>query len=309
MKEVVILTGPTGAGKTEASVILAGKINAEIISADSMQVYRGMDIGTAKPSPELRARVRHHLIDICEPLEEFSAGRFREECRKIIESLHRKEIIPLIVGGTGLYIRSITRGLFNAPSADWELRERLLRMEKERKGSLYEYLRELDPDAAMRIMPSDIRRIIRAIEVILKTQKKITELQRSLTEPLPYRYIKIGIKRERKELYRMIEDRVDEMVRRGLFDEAESIWRMNPSRTVMQAIGYKEIFAYLRGEIKKEEAVRLIKKRTKLYAKRQFTWFKKEEGIHWMDVTGIYSPEIIAERIHALYMEMKGKET
>ncbi len=309
MKEVVILLGPTCVGKTEASVILAEKMGAEIISADSMLVYRGMDIGTAKPSRELRARIKHHLIDICEPVEEFSAGRFREECRKIIEASHRKEIIPLIVGGTGLYIRSLTKGLFNAPSADWDLRERLLKIEKERKGSLYEYLRESDPVAAMRIMPSDIRRIIRAIEVFLKTQKKITELQRSLTEPLPYRYIKIGIKRERKELYRMIEERIDNMVSKGLFDEAESIWKMNPSRTVMQAIGYKEIFAYLRREIEKEEAVRLIKKRTKLYAKRQFTWFKKEEGIHWIDVTGIYSPEIIAEKIHALYKKIKSEES
>lgn len=297
MNKVIILLGPTGVGKTGASILLAKSLNTEIISADSMQIYRHMDIGTAKPSEEDRKGVIHHMIDIIEPCEEFSTGRYVETVIPIIEDIHRRGKIPLIVGGTGLYIRSMTRGLFKGPSADWLLRERLLEMEEKEKGSLYRYLKELDFEAAERIMPSDTRRVVRAIEVCLKTKREITDLQRKFTEPLPYEFILIGLKRDRKELYRLIEERVDRMVSSGLIEEVRGLLNMNPSKTALQAIGYKEMISYLRGEVDLNEAIRLIKKRTKAYSKRQFTWFKKEQGIKWIDITGLYTPSEIYKAI------------
>jgi tRNA dimethylallyltransferase len=290
MNKVIILLGPTGVGKTAASIILAKELGTEIISADSMQIYRHMNIGTAKPSEEERSGIIHHMIDIIDPSEEFSTGRYIEMVRPIIEDLLNRKKVPLIVGGTGLYIRAMTRGLFKGPSADWSLREHLLSIEKRERGFLYAYLRELDSEAVKKIMPSDTRRLVRAIEVCLKTEEGITNLQKRLTEPLPYEFILIGLKRDRRELYRLIEGRVERMLSSGLIDEVKKVLQMNPGKTAMQAIGYKEISLYLRGDITLEEAVRLIKKRTKAYAKRQFTWFKKEEGIIWIDVTGLFSP-------------------
>lgn len=285
--KVIILLGPTGVGKTGASILLAKHLNTDIISADSMQIYRHMDIGTAKPSITEREGIIHHMIDIIEPSEEFSVGRYIEMVVPIIEDLLKMGKTPLIVGGTGLYIRAMTRGLFKGPSADWSLRKKLIEMEEREKGSLYRYLKELDSGATERIMPSDTRRIIRAIEVCLKTKTGITEFQKRFTEPLPYDFVLIGLKRERKELYSLIEERVDRMISSGLLDEVKRIMGMNPGKTALQAIGYKEMIAYLRGEITFDDAIRLIKKRTKAYAKRQFTWFKKEEGIRWIDITGL----------------------
>jgi tRNA dimethylallyltransferase len=300
IKPVIILLGPTCVGKTEVSISLALRLETEIISADSMQIYRGMDIGTAKPSLELRRLVPHHMIDICDPSEEYSTGRYLEDAKKIIERLHEDGKTPLIVGGTGLYIRAMTRGLFSAPSADWRLREELNRLEDERPGYLYEYLKDLDPEAASKIMPKDRRRLIRAIEVCLKAGRGISELQKTGTQPLPYKFIKIGLTRDRKELYRLIEERVDRMIKDGLVEEVRRIMNMGPSRTVLQAIGYKELTGYLRGEASLEDAIRLIKKRTKLYAKRQFTWFKKEPEIKWFNLTGRKPEEIVEEVIEYL---------
>ncbi len=312
MNKVIIILGPTGAGKTGVSILLAKKLNTEIISADSMQIYRHMDIGTAKPTPEERAMVKHHMIDIVDPWESYSAGRYITAIAPIIEGLHKTKKIPIVVGGTGLYIKAMTRGIFSGPSADWTLREELLSMEKEEKSSLCNYLKKLDPEAAEKITPNDTRRIVRALEVCLKTNKSMSEIQKKLTQPLPYEFIKIGLSRERKELYRMIEKRVDKMVENGLIAEVNQVIelikdtetrRRRDTNTFsaspvhpftgsplpsMQAIGYKEIAMYLHGKITLEETIRLIKRGTKRYAKRQFTWFRKEEGIHWVDITGIY---------------------
>jgi tRNA dimethylallyltransferase len=287
MNKVIILLGPTGVGKTGASILLAKALNTEIISADSMQIYRHMDIGTAKPSKKERAIVKHHMIDIVEPWESFSAGKYIEAVAPIIEGLLDKGKTPIVVGGTGLYIKAMTRGIFSGPSADWTLREELLSIENEEKGSLYNYLKELDPEAAEKITSNDKRRIIRALEVCLKTKKRLSEIQKKLTRPLLYEFIKIGLTRDRKELYRMIEERVDAMMDAGIVEEVKNTLEMNPDRTPMQAIGYKEVAMYLQGEITLDEAVRLIKRVTKRYAKRQFTWFRKEEDIHWVDITGI----------------------
>jgi len=290
---VLILLGPTGVGKTGASLLLAQALGTEIISADSMQVYRHMDIGTAKPSPEERALVRHHMIDIVEPSGYFSAGEYLESVAPIITGLQSEGKVPLVVGGTGLYIKAMTRGIFSGPSADWGLRERLLSLEAEQSGALYARLLRLDPVAASRIMPTDTRRVVRALEVCLKTEQGISELQKGSTTPLPCEFVKIGLSRERQELYRLIEKRVDGMVSGGLVEEVESLLRRAPGKTALQAIGYKEIAAYFRGEYSLEEAVALIKKRTRNYAKRQFTWFRAEAGIRWFDITGLTAPEEI----------------
>lgn len=323
MNKVIILLGPTGVGKTGASILLARELKTEIISADSMQIYRHMDIGTAKPAPEERALIRHHMIDIADPWEAFSTGKYIAAVVPVIEQLHRNGKIPIVAGGTGLYIKAMTRGIFSGPSADWELRQEFISMEKDEQGSLYNYLKELDPEAALKITPKDIRRIIRAIEVCLKSNIRISDMQKNLTQPLPYEFIKIGITRDRKELYRMIEDRVDGMIKAGMIEEVKKLMHLrNEQRTgnmlsilndensvthplphgpypfpSMQAIGYKEIAMCLHGEISLDEAVMLIKRDTKRYAKRQFTWFRKEEHIQWIDITGVQDSNEVFIRV------------
>jgi len=288
MKKVIVLLGPTGVGKTGASILLAQELDTEIISADSMQIYRGMDIGTAKPSKRELSLVKHNMIDIVGPTESYSAGQYIDVATKIIEGLHNKGRIPIVVGGTGLYIKAMTRGLFSGPSADRGLRDELLSLEESSAGSLYAYLVRLDAETAGKIQENDIRRIVRALEVCLKSREKISVLREKLTNPLPYEFIKIGLTRERKELYRIIDERVEKMFEAGFMEEAETILGKSPDRTAMQAIGYKELAMYLNKEIDKDEAIRLIRRNTRRYAKRQFTWFKKEEDIIWVDVTGIY---------------------
>lgn len=307
MNKVIILLGPTCSGKTGAAILLARALNTEIISADSMQIYRRMDIGTAKPSKkELRA-VPHHLIDIIEPHEEFSAGRFLEEAVPVIKRLHGENKIPLVVGGTGLYIKAMTRGLFSAPSADDELRGELLGLEERGGLELRALLKELDPEAAALIAPADKRRILRALEVCIKSGKSFSGMKKALTAPLPYEFIKIGISRSRPELYALIEKRVDEMLRRGLAREVKRILAAateKPSKTAMQAIGYKEIASYLKGLYTSDEAERLIKRNTRRYAKRQFTWFKKEEAVHWVDASGLDNPQQIFELVKERLSEL-----
>lgn len=310
VKNVYILLGPTGVGKTALSLLLARTLNTEIISADSMQIYRHMDIGTAKPSKEERQAVRHHMIDIVDPWESFSTGEYVTRVVPVIEGLHNQGKIPLVVGGTGLYIRAMTRGIFSGPSADWDLRNELLGKEEADKGSLYEDLTALDPLAASRIMRADTRRVVRALEVCLKSEQKMSDLHRLLTRSLPYEFLKAGITRDRKELYRMIEQRVDRMMAEGLLDEVRGIVSLIgqhgnslplESFPAMQAIGYKELVVHLAGNATLDEAVRLVKKRSKLYAKRQFTWFRREPDITWVDVTGLRDPNEIFEKVSQVF--------
>lgn len=313
-KTVIVLLGPTGIGKTKVSLLLAQHLGTEIISADSMQIYRHMDIGTAKPSRGERAAVRHHVIDMVEPWQQYSTGEYIGDVVPVIDTLHGRGQIPLVVGGTGLYIRAMTRGIFSGPSADWDLRSDLLEVEQASPGSLYNRLRSLDPEAAERISPADIRRIVRALEVCLKADSRMSEMHREQTRPLPYRFVKIGLTRQRVELYRDIDERVDAMIAGGLVAEVSALSGLigrhfsetdptvpSPGRTPplpsMQAIGYKEIASYLAGQSSLEEAIRLIKKRSRNYAKRQFTWFRKEPRISWVDVTGIREPGPVVGKI------------
>ncbi len=293
MNKVLILLGPTGVGKTGASILLAEKLDTEIISADSMQIYRNMDIGTAKPAKEELKAVRHHMIDIIPPTESYSVGQYIQTVIPVIDRLQGEGRIPVIVGGTGLYIKAVTRGIFSGPSADWTLRDELLSAEQAEKGYLFAYIQEIDPEASKKIDRNDIRRIVRAIEVCLKSREKISLLQKRFTRPILSEFIKIGLTRERRELYDIIEKRVDGMIQVGLQEETENILKMNPEKTPLQAIGYKEIAMYLDGKITMEEAVTLVKRNSRRYAKRQFTWFRKEEAIKWIDVTGIHDSTTI----------------
>ena len=294
---VIILLGPTGVGKTGVSLILAKTLHTEIISADSMLLYRNMDIATAKPTEEELKSVPHHLINILEPHQSFSAGKFREMALTVIEELQKKNKIPLIVGGTGLYIRTLTQGLFAGPQADWNFRQELLDQEQHKgEGYLYKRLMEIDPQAAQTIHPSDQRRIVRALEIRIKADKNLTEIHLE-TRPAPFEFIKIGLMRDRKELYQIIDTRVDTMIKQGLIEETEKLLSMKVSDTAMQALGYKEINRFLHQECTLDEAVTMLKTRTRNYAKRQLTWFKKEPHIQWVDITGLYDSHKIFHKI------------
>ncbi len=301
---VLILLGPTAVGKTEISIFLAKLLKTEIISSDSMQIYKYMDIGTAKPSSQERTKVPHHMIDVVEPWEYFSTGDYIERVKTIIENLLRENKIPLVVGGTGLYLRAMTEGIFEGADADWTLRKELIEKEKKSPGNLYQLLKEVDPQAALRINPKDLRRTIRALEVFFKENKSISDIQKKLTKPLPWEFLKIGITRDRKELYHRIEKRVNSMIKLGLIEEVRKILNLIKKHhrgikpiPSLQAIGYKEIAGYLSDLHSFDEAIRLIKKRTKNYAKRQFTWFKREKDILWIDITDRGDYEKIAEEI------------
>lgn len=282
---LVIILGPTAVGKSELALELAQKFSFEIINADSMQLYRGMDIGSAKPSLKERSLVTHHLIDIKDPDEEFSAAQFKNEARNIIFSLTQEGKWALVVGGTGFYLKALIKGLFPAPSADLKLR-RKLREKGEAKGKwyLYQELEKVDPEAASKIHPNDDFRIIRALEVFYLTGKPISQQQKKHQfKHSPFIVLKIGLMRDRKEIYHRIEQRVDKMIKSGLVEEVKQLSKRGYPLTIkpFQSLGYKQILNYLQGDLSLDEAVSLIKRNTKRYAKRQLTWFRKDPEIKW----------------------------
>lgn len=318
MHPITIICGPTAVGKTNVSIRLAQVLNTDIISADSMQVYRYMDIGTAKPSTYEQSLVPHHMIDVVEPWEYFSAGAYLEMVIPIIEDLINRQRIPIITGGTGLYMKAITRGLFKGPPAVKEIRQRLIESEKGSPGILYNRLSDIDPSTASRIEPNDLRRIIRALEVWEVTKMPIGNLQKHETKALPYRFIKIGLMRDRKELYGLIDQRVDMMINQGLIDEVENvcdlILKTQPSDnhlehllsfTSMQAIGYKEIVQYNFSDKKDfDSVIQKIKQRTRNYAKRQMTWFRGEPDITWFDLSKNDEDEVIRQIQWMIHQEL-----
>jgi len=289
MDNVVVIFGPTASGKTGLSIELAKDVNGEIISADSMQIYKFMDIGTAKPDEEERQGIKHYLMDEVYPDEEFSVARFQQLAYKYIDEILRKGKVPIVVGGTGLYINSLLYNInFSETVSDWELRERLKR-EAEEKGNNYihDMLKQIDPEAAAKIHPNDVKRVIRAIEVYEHTRKTISYHQKvSRLEPPKYNYIKIGLRMDRQQLYERINERVDLMVEKGLVKEVERLVDLgyDKNSVAMQGLGYKEILSYLRGESSWEETIDILKRDTRRYAKRQITWFKRIENVYWVDV-------------------------
>lgn len=290
--KIVVITGPTATGKTRLGVMLARELGGEVVSADSMQLYRGMDIGTAKPTPAEMQGVPHHLIDVAEPWEGWSAAKFVEAARAACLDIISRGRLPIVVGGTGLYIDSLVQGRsFGAVDETGETRRELEERYDEIGGAaMLRELAQLDPERAAKLSPNDKKRVVRAYEVYLLTGRTITELDRESREREPEfdaRYIILGWA-SRDELYRRIDARVDEMVAQGLFEEVEALLAegLGPDTTAMQAIGYKEAAEALRGECSRDEAIEKIKRETRRYAKRQLTWLRRREGALRIDWEG-----------------------
>lgn len=300
-KPILIIAGPTAVGKTDASILLARDQGAEIVSADSMQIYRGMDIGTAKPTAEQRKLVYHHLIDVADPAQPYSVGDYYRDARAAIDAILGSGGTPIVVGGTGLYVRALMRGLFHGPPRDLELREQLLLKETEYgDGALYADLVRLDPEAAIKIHPNDLRRTVRALEVFYLKDRKLSDLHREHAfKDTPYRFTLVFLARSRSELYPRIEQRVDRMIAEGLEDEVKGLMLNGCSRDLvsMQALGYSHFFDHFSNKATLDETVALLKRDTKRFAKRQFTWFRREPDARWVDITGLQEPAEIAARI------------
>jgi tRNA dimethylallyltransferase len=296
---LVLLIGCTASGKSDVGIQLAGLLGAEIVSADSMMVYRRMDIGTAKPSPQQRAAVAHHLIDIVEPDQPFSVAQYVEQADEVITGLRAGGRRPLVVGGTALYLKSLTEGLFPGPSADLEFRRKLRdRAQREGVPALHAELAVVDPDAAARIHPNDLRRIERALEVYSLSGKPISVLQQQWGQTRRYDCRFVGIRREVDDLNHRINRRVKQMIDDGLVDEVR--WLLAEpaplSREARQALGYAQIIDHLEGRCDLEEAVEQIKILTRRFGKGQRTWFRRFEGVEWLDVEPDESPVSIAGR-------------
>ena len=287
-KPLIVLTGPTAVGKTSLSISLAKAVNGEIISADSMQVYKGMDIGSAKIRKEEMQGVTHYLVDILEPEEEFHIVKFQELAKAALEEIYAKGKIPILVGGTGFYIQAVTRDIdFTQAEQETSYREELEQFAKEKGAEyLHEKLREVDSKSAENIHANNVKRVIRALEFYHQNGTPISEHneeQKQQTSPYNLAYFVLTAPRE--ILYERIDRRVDQMMEEGLLEEVKSLRERGCHRGMvsMQGLGYKEILAYLEGEYPLEEAVRILKRDTRHFAKRQLTWFRREQDVIWVD--------------------------
>lgn len=301
---LLVICGPTASGKTRLALELAATLPIEIISADSRQIYRGMDIGTAKATPEERAFVPHHLLDVVAPDEPFSAADFMRLGREAITGIHQRGKLAVVVGGTGLYLDALTRGLVVAPGEDPLLRQELMKLETEQgEGTLHRRLQKIDPEAARRLKPRDQQRIIRALEVFALTGETLSALQEQHAfADGPYEVISIGLEVERSSLYRRIDERAAMMFASGLLEEAQSLLEQGFSRELkaLQTIGYREAISYLCGEISLAAALAHTQQESRRYAKRQMTWFRKNNSIIMVDSLAEFAKiRSIATRLYA----------
>jgi len=292
LKKVIVLGGPTATGKTEMAVELALLVDGEVISADSAQVYRYMNIGTAKPTLEEQRGIPHHMIDIVYPDEEFSVARYKAMAEDTIKNILSRGKVPIVAGGTGLYISSLVYNIqFSDTISDWGFRERMKTLaEQYGPEYLHDRLREIDPESARRIHPNNVKRVIRALEVFETTGRTITEHQaEARKEPPKFDYLVFGLIMDRQKLYERIDKRADLMMEKGLADEVAEILNMGYSRDLvsLQALGYKEIAAAISGECTMEEAVDRIKLGTRHLAKRQITWFRSMDSLKWLDTQAL----------------------
>ena len=300
-KPVVAIVGPTAIGKSRIGIEVAKILKTEILTADSRQVYREMNIGTDKPTLDEQQGIPHRLIDLVDPDQSFNVGDFRHHASQEISRLHRQSLLPLVIGGTGLYIRALLRGLCPGPPANWVIRNELAQEAKTQgPGFLYEKLQQVDPDLAQRLHPNDQPKIQRALEVyrILGTPLSVAHQQHRF-EDTPYPSLLIGLTMDRQALYRRIETRVEWEIHKGLVQETQSLMEQGYHRELgsMKGLGYRQFSGYLAGEYSYKEAVRLLKRDTRHFAKRQMTWFQKEPGIHWITLEESDIPDRAATKI------------
>jgi tRNA dimethylallyltransferase len=295
------LSGAKAVGKSGVGLALARRLGAEIISLDSMAIYRGMDVGTAKPTTAQRATVRHHLVDIVDPADEYSVAQYVDAAAESVADVRARGQKVLFVGGTPLYLKSLLRGLFDGPPANWEVREQIeAELANVGQAALHERLTQVDPVAASAIHPHDTRRMIRALEVFRATGEPISHQQLTFEEGRPANECRVFVlRRERAELHRRIERRVETMIGSGLIDEVRRLTADGHvlGRTASQAVGYREVLSFLAGEYGRDEMVERIKVRTRRFAKRQGTWFRSLSECRFIDVAGKVDPDAVAEQI------------
>jgi len=299
LKKILFLVGPTAVGKTDVALELSKEIELEVISSDSMQVYKELNIASCKPSKNITQKLPHHLINVVSVRDEYNVADFRKMAIKSIRQIHKKNKIPLIVGGSGLYVSTILDGIFSGAKKNIALRKKLKKQaEKFGNQFLYSRLKKVDPAAAKKIHPHDLKRIIRGLEVFEMTQKPISVLQKKRKGIWGKFDIRIfGLMRERQQLYNRIDERVDEMLKKGLLKEIKSILANPISLTASYCLAVKEISGFLKGQYGLDEARRLIKQNSRRYAKRQLTWFRKDKRINWIEIKDNASPKGIAKKI------------
>ncbi len=302
MEQVPVIVGPTGVGKTRLSLLIAEKLPVEIISADSRQIYRYMDIGTAKVEKSIREQIPHHFIDICNPDEYYSAGMFGQQARKVALEILERQRLPLIVGGSGFYIRALLDGIFELQIKDEQVRQQLeARLEKEGLPELYRQLQQVDPDYAKKISANDRQRILRSLEVYQITGKPFSYWHTLPPKPAPFKPLIYGLTAERSILYDRINRRVEQMMAQGLVEEVQRILDMgySPELNALNTVGYKEVVAFLQNRLDRSTMIEKIKQNSRRYAKRQLTWFRADQRIQWFDV----NEEADLERIAALILK------
>lgn len=296
-ESLLTIVGPTAVGKTALSLTLAERWDAEIISADSRQIYNELTIGTAKPSLEERQRVPHHFIDERSIFDTpYSAGQFADEARARIRDIRSRGKRPLIVGGSTLYIHALQYGLADVPDVSDEVRDEVeQRLAEEGADALYEELQDVDPTQAAKMDPTKTQRLVRALEVYHGTGRPLTYYHEQQSAP-PFEYRTVVLNRDRQKLYRRIERRVDHMLDRGLLDEVAALLEdgVDPTRQPLRTIGYREPIQYMRGDIKQEEMVRLVKRNSRRYAKRQLTWFRRYDEYAWIDIDDVSTEKLVA---------------
>ena len=285
--QVLAIVGPTASGKTALSILLAEKLHGEIISADSRQIYKLLTIGTAKPTSEDFHRVPHHFIDVLDPDQEYNAAEYGQQARSKIEELLEKGTQPIIVGGSGLYVRAIIDGFFNGPGKYPEIREQL-ELDAKKFGAeiLFEKLKRIDPVSAAKMDPSKVRRVVRALEVYYTTGKPISDLHSTQETRASFEVLQYALEWERKTLYDRINHRIDQMMEKGLVEEVRELKTRGymSDLNALNTVGYKETFDFIEGKLTKEEMVRLIKQNSRRFAKRQLTWFRADKRIRWISV-------------------------
>ncbi len=299
-RKVIVIVGPTCSGKTKVGISLAQKLHSEIISADSRQIYKKLTIGTAKPTQDELRKIKHHFIDILEPDEDYNVSCFETDSLKVIDELISQGKIPIVVGGSGLYIKALTEGIFNSVDTDDDYRDEL-QEKREKFGNeyLYEELKKVDPQSAAGMLPQNWKRVMRALEVFHLTGEPIWKIQENYERKVDYNFILFGLNWDRKILYANIEKRIDEMIENGLVEEVKNILSLGYSQknNSLNTVGYKEIISFLDNEITLDRAIELIKRNTRRYAKRQMTWFRKTENINWINCDENSSSEQLASLI------------